>query len=162
MTTHNLPAPDLQCPELLSTQAGNRLALISQSYRRLTGRDLIPQDHAPEPALWTLPAVVLAHGTEEDPVFFYGNRLALQLFELTPEQIITMPSRLSAEPLLREAREALLQRVTQNGYIDDYQGIRISSTGKRFRIKAATVWNLIDEHGENHGQAATFSQWEFV
>lgn len=162
MTTHSLPETDQQCPTLLSTQAGNRLVLITQSYRRLTGRNLVPPDQAPDSALWVLPAAVLAHGTEDDPVFFYGNRLALQLFELTPAQIISMPSRLSAEPLLREAREVLLQRVAKDGFIDDYHGVRISSTGKRFRIKAATVWNLIDEHGLTHGQAATFSQWEFL
>ncbi|MDO8907014.1 MAG: MEKHLA domain-containing protein [Pseudohongiella sp.] len=150
------------CPLLLVSQAGERLKLIADSYRRLTGRALIADGSDSESALWSLPQVVLAHGTESDPVFFYGNRMALELFELTPDQITRMPSRLSAEPLQREAREKLLQRVAQHGFIDDYEGIRVSSTGKRFRIKQATVWNLIDEHGLAHGQAATFGEWEIL
>jgi hypothetical protein len=150
------------CPGLLIAHAGERLALVVDSYQRLTGHRLMPAQSDIVDGLWQLPQVVLAHGTEPDPIFFYGNHMALSLFELTPEQIITMPSRLSAEPLLREAREALLQRVSRDGFIDDYQGIRISSTGKRFRIKSATVWNLIDANGSSHGQAATFSQWEFL
>jgi PAS domain-containing protein len=137
-----------------------RLQLIADSYQRLTGRSLLAEGSDPITALWSLPQVVLAHGTESDPVFFYGNRKALELFELTPEQIIRMPSRLSAEPLQREAREELLLRVTQHGFIDDYEGIRVSSSGKRFRIKQATVWNLIDDQGKLHGQAATFAEWE--
>ena len=150
------------CPAQLVLHAGTRLHLISDSYFRLTGKTLIAAGSNPADALWDLPQIVLAHGTENDPLFFYGNRMALKLFELTPEQIIGMPSRLSAEPLLREARETLLQRVAQRGFIDDYEGIRISSTGKRFRIKQATVWNLTDAGGLLHGQAATFGEWEDV
>lgn len=149
-----------QIPALLHDHAGKRLQLIANSYKQLTGHDLIAPGSDIASAMWELPQVILAHGTEADPIFFYGNRRALELFELTPSQIIRMPSRLSAEPLLREAREKLLQRVAQHGFIDDYEGVRISSSGKRFKIKRATVWNLIDEQGHVHGQAATFSQWE--
>lgn len=151
-----------QCPTLLCEHAGNRLQLISDSYNHLTRRDLTTPGRDAASALWSLPQVILAHGTEADPIFFYGNRLALELFELTPSQIIRMPSRLSAEPMLREAREQLLQRVSQHGFIDDYEGVRISSSGKRFRIRNATVWNLIDRHGQLHGQAATFSEWQHI
>jgi hypothetical protein len=133
----------------------SRLALITTSYRRLTGRELV----APGGDLWTAPRAIVAHGIEADPIFFFGNRAALARFEMTPEQFATTPSRLSAEPMLREERQALLDRVTRHGFIDDYAGIRISATGRRFRIEAATVWNLIDEHGRVHGQAATFDRW---
>jgi hypothetical protein len=56
----------------------------------------------------------------------------------------------------------LLTAVTQQGYIDDYSGIRISRTGRRFRILQATVWNLIDAHDRYAGQAASFDRWEFL
>ncbi|HLT63663.1 MAG TPA: MEKHLA domain-containing protein [Pseudohongiella sp.] len=161
MKTSRSKLPDA-CPELLIRHASDKLALIADSYQRLTGRTLIEPGSDLVATMWTLPQVVLAHGIEDDPIFFFGNRLALELFEVTPEQIIKMPSRLSAEAMLREEREALLERVTRDGYIDDYQGVRISSTGQRFLIKQATVWNLIDERGVKHGQAATFSQWEFL
>ena len=49
-----------------------------------------------------------------------------------------------------------------NGFIDDYAGIRISKTGRRFRIAQATVWNLLDERGIYSGQAAMFLRWEFL
>jgi len=137
---------------LVAASAGPRLGLIAQSYERLTGRSL------PEP-LWTAPCVILAHGTQADPIFFYGNRLALELFETTAEQHIATPSRLSAEPLAREERARLLAQVAARGFIDDYAGVRVSATGRRFRIERATVWNLIDADGALHGQAAMFANW---
>jgi len=137
---------------LIAASAGPRLGLIAQSYARLTGLSL------PEP-LWTAPCVILAHGTQDDPIFFYGNRLALELFEMTAAAHIATPSRLSAEPVAREERARLLAQVAARGFIDDYAGVRVSATGRRFRIERATVWNLLDANGAVHGQAATFSDW---
>ena len=65
-------------------------------------------------------------------------------------------SRLSAEAPLRDERQALLDRVTRHGFIDDYAGIRISAKGRRFAIRQAIVWNLIAVDGTRHGQAAAF------
>ena len=93
------------------------------------------------------------------PVFFYGNRLALQLFEMSWENFTRLPSRFSAEAPDREERARLLARVARDGYIDDYAGVRIAASGRRFRIEAAVVWNLIDAAGTCHGQAATFDRW---
>ena len=141
-----------------------RLQLLVNSYRRLTGRELIkqaPQDIAAlRLALWDAPCAIVAHGTEDDPVFFYGNRLTLQLFEMDFAAFTSLPSRFSAEPLEQAARARLLERVTQQGYVDDYSGVRIARSGRRFRINAATVWSLIDEAGNYCGQAATFSDWQ--
>ena len=72
-----------------------------------------------------------------------------------------LPSRLSAEPVNQAERERLLALVTQNGYIDNYAGVRISSTGKRCMIKNAVVWNLVD-NGIYKGQAACFTEWELI
>jgi hypothetical protein len=153
MTTALLP------PHFTSAEMRSRLELIAASYERLTGRALAaPVDDIAQ-ALWTAPRAIVAHGTEADPIFFFGNRAALDRFEMTVEQFIATPSRLSAEPMLRAERQALLDRVTRHGFIDDYAGIRVSATGRRFRIEQATVWNLIDAHGSVHGQAATFDRW---
>jgi hypothetical protein len=140
----------------LEVSAGPRLALIVDSYRRMTGRAL---PLGAEGDLWTAAAGVVAHGTEDDPIFFYGNRRALALFELTAEQLLAMPSRLSAEPGEREERARLMARVARDGFIDDYAGVRISRGGRRFRIEQATVWNLVDAEGVLHGQAAAFPRW---
>lgn len=144
---------------IIESHAGERIALIAASHLRLTGRELVPADGDIAEAIWNLPAIVLAHGTESDPLFFYGNRAALDLFEAAAEDFIRMPSRLSAEPLRREERARLFDRVARNGFIHDYSGIRVSATGGRFRIEQATVWNLAGEAGAIHGQAATFDRW---
>jgi hypothetical protein len=130
------------------------------SYRGLTGRamPLAPADDLAT-ALWLAPAAIVAHGTEPDPVFFYGNRLALELFEMDFAAFTRLPSRFSAEPLLRAERARLLGRVSRDGFIDDYSGIRIAASGRRFRIERATVWNLVDAAGRRHGQAAVFEHW---
>lgn len=135
---------------------------LLQSHRRLTGRDLLPPGLAPAEAaraLYHAPFVVLAHDTAADPLFIYANLAAQRLFELTREEIVGMPSRYSAEPLLREERQRLLERVARDGYIDDYRGVRVSRSGKRFLIGRATVWNLADGDGTPCGQAATFAEW---
>lgn len=145
---------------LIEEHAGAaRLALIAESHARLTGRDLVPPEAMVADALWHLPAVVLAHGTEADPMFFYANRLALDRFALSAAALIAMLSRLSAEAPERDERARLLAAVAAEGFIDDYAGLRVAATGARFRIEQATVWNLVDAEGAHHGQAATFAHW---
>ncbi len=106
--------------------------------------------------LWDAPFAVVAHGTEADPIFFYGNRYALQCFEMDFEEFAHLPSRLSAEPLAQEAREKLLEKVSQRGFVDGYSGMRIAKSGRRFMIQDCTVWDLLDAQGNRHGQAAVF------
>ena len=106
--------------------------------------------------------VVVSHGTQADPILYYGNQTALSLWEMPVERLIQTPSRLTAEPMHREERARLMERTTREGFVDDYQGIRISSTGRRFRIDQATVWNLMNSSGQLVGQAATFSEWRFL
>ncbi|MDF1858787.1 MAG: MEKHLA domain-containing protein [Verrucomicrobiales bacterium] len=138
--------------------------LLLSSYETLTGRQLISacdeEDMARE--LFYAPFFVASHSLDSDPVLTYGNETALQLFELPWEKFTGTPSRFTAEAPEREERERLLDTVARQGYIDDYSGIRISSRGRRFEIRNATVWNLIDDVGVKIGQAATFSEWGFL
>lgn len=135
-----------------------RIGLIAESYRRLLGAQLVEGDDRLA-SLWSARAAIVAHGIEPDPLFFFGNRTALDLFEASVEQFTALPSRLSAEAPLRAERERLMNAVRAQGFIDDYAGVRISLTGKRFRIERATVWNLVDAAGAVHGQAAAFTDW---
>ena len=146
------PVPD----RYRDAAAARLIVLIAESFERLLGRPLVISSTDITKALWEAPFAVVAHGTQADPVFFFGNRYALTAFESDVEGFTRMPSRLSAEAPLREERQALLDRVTRDGFIDDYEGVRISARGRRFRIEGAIVWNLIDDRGERHGQAATF------
>ncbi|MDQ6422717.1 MEKHLA domain-containing protein [Paenibacillus sp. LHD-117] len=138
--------------------------LLQDSYRRLTGKDLLPNmpDRGLTDAIDEAAFVILSHGTEGDPVLNYGNRMAMRLWEMDRETFVRTPSRLTAEPMERGERAKFLERVTAQGFVDDYTGIRISNTGKRFYIVEATVWNLIDEAGAYRGQAATFSKYRYV
>jgi len=137
-----------------------RLQLIVDSYRRLTGRPLLATPDADlANAMWQAPQVIVAHGSEADPVFFYGNALALQVFAMDFAAFTRLPSRYSAEPVAREERAQLLARVSRDGFIDDYAGVRIAADGRRFRIERAVVWNLVDADGICCGQAASFAHW---
>ena len=139
--------------------------LIARSLKHWTGRDLIPGSlFAPDftEKIFHAPFVLVSHGTESDPVLNYGNQTALGLWEMTWAELTSTPSRLTAEAPNREERARLLAAVTAHGFIDDYSGIRISKTGRRFRIAQATVWNLLDENQKYSGQAAMFSHWEFL
>jgi hypothetical protein len=137
-----------------------RLRLIVDSYRHLTGRRLlaIVPDAARELALalWQAPRAIVAHDSEADPIFFYGNRRALQLFEMDFAEFTRLPSRLSTEAPARAERSRLLQEVTMHGYVDNYAGMRIAKSGRRFLIENGIVWNLVNAAGVCHGQAATF------
>ena len=100
--------------------------------------------------------------TAPDPILNYANRTALQLFEVDWTELTAMPSRLTAEVPERAERARLLSEVSSRGYIDDYRGIRVAKSGRRFLIERATVWNLFDESGGPYGQAATFSEWRHL
>ena len=106
------------------------------------------------------PFVVVSHGTQADPILNYGNLLAQQLWEMDAQTLTSIPSRLTAEPMHRDERAEMMARALRDGFVDDYRGIRISRTGKRFLIERAVIWNLQDAAGRRLGQAATFSEWK--
>lgn len=152
-----------------------------RSYEHLLGKSLIAIDGksigASElelaRALFEAPFAVLAHNAVSDPLFVYGNRTALDLWEVDLPTLLTMPSRQSAESDVQPERGAMLQRGLERGFIEDYGGVRISASGRRFRIEGATIWNVFDAAACNDefaderrvgqagrvGQAATFSNW---
>jgi hypothetical protein len=133
------------------------------SYRHWTGRELLPREGSPleqARALFQAPFVVVSHGTQADPVLNYGNATALALWEMPWAALTATPSRLTAEAPERAERARLMAEVTRNGFIANYRGVRISSSGKRFMIEQAIVWNLRDEKEQPCGQAATFSAWQ--
>ena len=140
--------------------------LILTNYRRLFGRDLVEsRDPArAADALFEAPRAVLSAlgPVGSDHRFNYANRTALDLFEYTWDELAGQPSSASAEPVHREERRRLLDEVARRGFITDYSGIRVSKTGRRFRIKQATVFNLLDEKGDYLGQAATFADYEHL
>ena len=157
----------MQLPSPENDFQSDHADLLRSSFARLLSRELLPgtaelspQQYAKK--LFETPAVVLSHGLQDDPIFSYGNQAALDLFEMDWDSLTKLPSRKSAQPLNREERARLLDAVTSKGFIDDYSGVRVSSTGRKFLIPKAIVWNLVDDAGKLQGQAATFSDWEFL
>jgi len=138
---------------------------LLDSYRHWIGRELIGRHGEPEfqaRALFESPIVVVSHGTEADPILNYGNQTALDLWEMTWEQLIKTPSRLTAEPVNRAEREWMLEQARTRGFIDTYRGVRISGTGRRFLVENALIWNVLNGRHERTGQAATFSRWTWL
>jgi PAS domain-containing protein len=131
--------------------------LLAGSYARLLNRPL-----GAVSAAWLYrdaPFVVLAHDTSPDPRFIYANKAAQACFGYDWDEFTTLPSRLSAEPMLREERQTVLEAVARDGFITGYSGIRIAKSGRRFRISGTVIWQLIDRGGVRRGQAAMFGDW---
>ncbi len=138
--------------------------LLLHSFTHWTGGPLLEPHHQADaaPYLFHAPFVLVSHNAAPDPVFTYGNRAALELFEMSWKEFTALPSRRSAESLHRAERERVLATVARQGYINSYQGIRIAKSGRRFLIRDAIVWNLIDENERYCGQAACFKDWNYL
>jgi len=156
--------PSPQAPEV-SVNAQSRaahVALLRNSLLRVSGRDLatgLDLRDGLEAAVHRAPYALLSHDAGDDPHYTYGNATALALYEVTSGQLTSLPSRESTEPAERAERAALLARVAEQGYVDDYHGVRISSSGRRFVMEDAVVWDVVDDDGARHGQAVLFERW---
>ena len=128
--------------------------VLEESFERLTGAAL------GDP--WTLAKPLVSHGTEPDPIFRYANPAALALWEMDWDSFTKLPSRHSAQddPAIQTDRSTYLAQAAAKGWVSDYQGIRISATGRRFAISQTILWNVTDRSGQRHGQAALIGQVE--
>jgi hypothetical protein len=143
--------------------------LIRSYYEKSGGKELVPlsllesDPVAAAKELFFLPnRVVVSHGIQcgsDGPIMNYGNSAALQRWAASWEQMTTMHSKYTAEPMLQAEREEFLRRVLTDGIINDYVGVRISLDKSRFRMLDGSVWN-VDANGQRIGQAATFSKWD--
>ena len=130
---------------------------LLSSFQHLTGKSLIPKGITGDErykALYEAEYPVLSHNAETDPLLNYSNAKGMEQFEISWEELIELPSRFTAEPQTQEERNRLLKAVTDNGFINDYQGVRISAKRNRFLVEDAIVWNITDDSGKYFGQAA--------
>lgn len=144
-------------------------ALMAWSFRHFTGDDIVPdarQLNATDlaQAMFDAPVAIVSHGTEADPIFRYANATALALWQMDWEAFTRLPSRHSAEPesAIQGDRNRLLKAALANGFVDDYSGVRISSQGRRFEIRDTVLWNVMDQDGLRHGQAAFIRDWRYL
>ena len=142
--------------------------ILDKSLRELTGSALLPRPNASPAECSSLAdnqhLCVLSHGTEDDPIFNYATAAALDLFEYDWDAFVAMPSRLSAEAEEQAERAQLLEKVAKDGFIADYEGVRVTKTGRRFMIRDCVIWNLFTREDGNRpneierycGKAAMF------
>jgi hypothetical protein len=155
-------------PEFLLTKNyQDHLSIVEASYKHCFSESLFDveyQDEALVEKVWNAKFALVSHGAQEDPIFNFANQAALDLFDMDFDTFTRTPSRQSAEneKLTQEERNALLKEVTEKGCIDNYSGVRISAKGRRFFVKNARVWNLIDSNGSHVGQAAILTEWELI
>ena len=139
--------------------------ILLDSFERLLDYSLIARQGSKEEqaeSLFKANFVVVSHGIQADPILNYGNQKALDLWVTDWSTFVQTPSRLTAEPVNRKERAAMLEQAKRQGYINNYRGVRIASNGQKFYIDRAIIWNLTDSSSDKCGQAATFSQWEFI
>ncbi|MBW4607571.1 MAG: MEKHLA domain-containing protein [Hassallia sp. WJT32-NPBG1] len=92
---------------------------LLHSYQHWTRTSLLNVNGTSEEiaqALFEAPFVLVSHGTQADPIFNYGNRKALQLWELSWQEFTKMPSRKSAEKIVQEERDRLLAEAASKGF----------------------------------------------
>lgn len=128
------------CPLLASDRPGTS--------RRLTAQELFNSSMA-----------VLAHNNAGDPALTYANATALRLWKRPWNEMVGMPSRLTAAQSERKERAASLKQALAIDAINTYSGIRVDRCGRQFMIHNARIWTLWDEEGRRCGQAAAFSSW---
>jgi MEKHLA domain len=136
-------------------------ALLTRSHARLVGAPLAAEGRGPAWLYHEAPFAVVAHNTDADPRFIYGNKTAQACFEYPWAEFVQLRSRFSAEAPNRVERQRLLEAVARNGFAA-FSGVRISRTGRLFRIEEGMVWQLMNESGNSVGQAAVFRSWRDV
>ena len=131
------------------------LVKLDASLQRLTGERLLDGRTAKDLAEDTS-LIVVSHDSQDPPVFNYASQAGLDLWEMSWDQFVSLPSRYSAAEDAREARELLMADVKANGFSRSYNGTRISSSGSRFQINNVLIWNVLDDESIHIGQAAMF------
>ena len=161
------PLVEVSAPPWLSAEKQSLTTLILHSYERSFGRFIaaahqLDAEQVQCQELFACGFPVLAHGMEMDPRLSYANAAALQLWETNWNELIGLPSRLTAPTSERSDRQSALTQALAIQAISGYSGIRISRRERRFMINNARVWSIRDNHEQMLGQAASFSDWWWV
>ena len=110
--------------------------LIKSFFYVTGGKELVPMrilENDPTEAaklLFFLPdRVVVSHGNQKDldgPVLNYGNSAALKRWGASWEELTNMPSKYTAETVEQSARAEFMRKVTDDGVVENYSGVRIA------------------------------------
>ncbi len=142
--------------------------LICTSYQRAFGRPLFACDSFEDDSrsfsqeVFAMQQPLLAHDKNNDPLLNYVNSSALLLWHRRWDEMVGMPSRISAPANQLKERRFLLNQASINTSFKTYGGIRVDSLGREFYIRNIYIWTVWDENEIPCGQAATFSSWWFL
>lgn len=148
------------------------LLLVVESYTKAVGKKLFAEQFSIQDIaekIYDAPFVLLSHryGEEGEAVrehtFNYANRRALELFDCEWADLVGKPSSSSGEDdeAVQSDRDALLMACKKEGFVENYEGWRVSSKGERFLVKGATLWEVKTSSGDaSLGQAVVFTEWE--
>lgn len=134
----------------LTTEKQGLARLLLQSHIRAFARPLIADAQTVRSKrllcqnLFACGFTVLVHGTGKDPKLSYANASALRLWEKRWDELIGMPSRLTAPDSERAGRISALGQAKLQHSVRNYCGIRISHKGRRFIINKTRIWTLWD------------------
>ncbi|KGG25314.1 MULTISPECIES: MEKHLA domain-containing protein [unclassified Prochlorococcus] len=152
-------------PPWLSSEKQELVNLLLISHQHAFNRPLLacerhqPSQRLAGQELFAATQPVLAHSDGHDPNLSYANAAALQLWGRRWEEMVGMPSRLTAPTSEQDARANALGRALQKDAIKGYQGIRMNNEGRRFLINNARIWTLWNQEGLRIGQAALIGSW---
>lgn len=135
------------------------LEKIDNCFYQLSGKYLPSPPHIDNRYEWLheeAPYSILAHNADPDPHFIYVNKYALSCFKYTNEEMLSIPSRLSAGERDRAERQRLLEIVTKDEIAYGYEGLRVDKYGSYFPIYNGIVWQLKDVDNQIYGQGALF------
>ena len=110
-------------------------AVLLQSHQRAFSRPLIGSAQPGQSKrlicqnLFACGFPVLAHGAGQDPKLSYANAAALQLWETRWDELIGMPSRLTAPETERAERSSALSQAKRLDAVQNYHGIRTAAKG---------------------------------
>jgi len=154
----------LELPDASNKYYRDHLSIVLENLKRWTSYDLIKEYGFSEENLgeqvFDADFYILSHNNAADPILNYGNDRVLKLWETSWEELTTMYSRDTAKPVNLSARLAMIEQVKLQNYISGYSGLRISKTGKEFKILDVTIWNILTNNGDLYGQAAWFKSIE--
>lgn len=146
------------------------LRLSSTSLQKYTGKSLL--EHMMEDDDSSVQSLedahdnerfaILSHGVQEDPIYNYFNRAALETFQYEPEEIYQLPSRKSAPSNLRVDRAALIQASVERGFQVYTEAVRVTKYGQLFEINEGLLWNVYDDEGNRVGQTALFDRNKII
>jgi len=144
------------------------LRLCGNSLESLTGKTIM--DYMTNTNMTTLEEIhneeqyaFLSHGSQDDPIFCYFNKAALDMFQYDPgTEMYHLPSRYSAPSgAARASRQVTIDGTANSvdlGYYYLPPVIRQVKNGDLYEISDILLWNVLDDDGYLVGQAAIYDR----